>query len=119
MPRVREARAIETDGIGSMNTGHLNLNKPLSEEWLGRNAKGDITLTYKPKPKAKVEVTHSPPPPALPKHNPLFDNPMSASDRKVIQLALAGNNMDLIDRFLDLMPGEAKRVWEKYSVSSE
>lgn len=100
------ATGVHTAGLGSTgNTSHINLNKPLTEEWLAREERAEL------KRQAKIEKERE-----TPKRNPLLDYPMGKRERQIIQLALSGNKAEMIETVLSLQPGEAKRVCERWGI---
>lgn len=92
------ATGVHTAGLGSTgNTGHINRA---------------FALLPIPERHRDSAVRYAKPRPA--NHTPEMDYPMGKRERQILQLALAGNKPEMIEAVLNLMPGEAKRVWEKY-----
>lgn len=111
MPRV-SARAIITKGEGTTgNRHHLNLTKPLSMLWeLHEVASGP----YKPQGKARAPVKVKSRPERLSGIIAAYDVPKR--EKQIFQLVLAGNHLDMVDLAMNLQPGEAKRVCERWGI---
>jgi hypothetical protein len=96
------ATGVHTAGLGSTgNTGHIN--RALALLPIPERPRDDAGRYAKPRPA---------------NHTPEMDYPMGKRERQILQLALAGNKPEMIEAVLNLMPGEAKRVWEKYGISA-